>query len=65
MEKDNRQVLKGCREIAAFLGISPQTVLGLLKRPDFPAGRIGKAIIAPIPQLLQWIAEGGTERKVS
>ena len=58
-----KMVLKGVREIAEFLGVSHNTVLELVKRPDFPAGRIGKSILVPVPQLLAWLAAGGTEQK--
>ena len=58
-----KMVLKGVREVADFLGISTSTVLELVKRTDFPAGRINKSILVPVPQLLAWLAAGGTERK--
>ena len=58
-----KMVLKGVRELAEFLGISNQTALELSRRSDFPSGRIGKNILVPIPQLLAWLAAGGTETK--
>ena len=58
-----KMVLKGIREIAEFLGVSVNTVEELVKRPDFPAGKIGKCYIVSVPHLLDWIANGGTEQK--
>ena len=58
-----KMVLKGVRELADFLDISVQTAQTLTKRQDFPSGRIGKCILTPIPQLLNWLAAGGTETK--
>lgn len=58
-----KMVLKGVRELAEFLSISNQTALNLANREDFPSGKIGKSILVPIPQLLAWLAAGGTERK--
>lgn len=58
-----KMVLKGVRELAEFLGISNQTALDLANREDFPSGRIGKSILVPVPQLLTWLAAGGTQKK--
>ena len=58
-----RMVLKGVRELADFLCISTHTAVELTKRNDFPSGKVGKSILVPIPQLLAWLAAGGTETK--
>lgn len=58
-----KMILKGIRELAEFMGISTSTALKLSRREDFPVGRIGKSVLVPVPQLLDWLAAGGTEKK--
>lgn len=55
---DNKTV----REIANYFGISLKSAYELVKRPGFPAFRVGGKILVPVDQLQRWIAAGGTKK---
>jgi len=44
------------RELQEFLGLGQNTVYTLLHRQDFPSIRIGRSILVPKKQLMEWIA---------
>lgn len=58
-----RLVIKGVRELAETLGIGVNYALELTKRPDFPASRLGRAIVVPVDALKEWLANGGTQQR--
>lgn len=47
-------------ELQNILGIGHNSVYALVKRPDFPAVRIGKRIVIPVDGLKQWLNENST-----
>ena len=51
MEKTTLSV----QELAARLGISLPVAYDLVKRPDFPALRIGSRILIPVDGLQTWL----------
>ena len=59
-------VLLKCYSVAdlvSLLGCSRSTAYALVRRPGFPATRIGKRIVIPEDALKKWLAQGGTEQR--
>ena len=50
-------------DLVSLLGCSRSTAYALVRRPDFPATRIGKRIVIPEDALKGWLASGGTKQK--
>lgn len=45
------------KDVQEFLGLSRATVARLLKKPDFPKYKIGKAVVIDIDELEKWVHE--------
>lgn len=51
-------------EIAAYLGISKETVYRWLEREKIPAHRVGKQWRFKVAEVDQWVKEGGAAEPV-
>ena len=60
MNLQNRRVLSGYKDIAAFLGVSTKTVQRHLK--SIPVSRIGKKIMILEADLAEWIRKNSQVR---
>lgn len=59
----DKLVIKGVRGLADALEVSTATAMKLIRTQGFPCGKVGKLVCIPVPQLLEWLANGGTEQK--
>ena len=53
---DELPLLLNVKQLADLLGVSDSSVYELIQEDDFPALRIGKRIVVPKEELMEWIS---------